>query len=452
MQDAKRTTVTDPPSRPETLLSRDANWWWTGSRWVAARAPDGLWRWDGVRWHPTIDLARQQPRDLAVSLTLLAEDRYARAGEILVERAREWSADAQRQKLIAQARRAKRRFWRVIGVLAGWTDVKRWFHRFTRAGNAQQEERQPLRSDHRSALVRLGRAAPQPTVKEADDLIAVARSLDQRAGPLTAALADADKAEIGRAEAVTTAQVALMKAEEARRQAVQRAKMAVEETEDAWVQAVREAKGRLTATRSPGPGELQTQIGELQLYGTVLNTPGGRLPAAGAVAVLGTAAELWRDHRAQLAYLAVLGAPDAKASVEALAEVGDQRFLLLVGHTGAGLWACPASDVEAAERFASAVNEWAPKAERAQQERESQAREIEVQLQALREELGSADARAELSRVEADRVLLDAIDEARLGVEQAGADTRELEEAWRRVSDVARQLATPPEPLEAEEA
>jgi hypothetical protein len=442
VQDATQTAVSETPTAADTWLSRDAMWWWTGRRWVPARTADGLWRWDGAQWQPTIDLGRQHPRDLAVSLTLLAEDRYARAGEILIRRSSEWRAGPQEQILIVEARAAKGPFAGIAGGLTGWLGG-------ARAADGMRSTR--LQGDRRSALIRLGRGAPRPTVKEADDLLNIARFLDHRAGLLSAAIAEADEAEMRRSAAILAAQQSLAEAEETRRNAVELAKQRAAEADAASSSAVAEAKGRLVGTRSSGQGDLRSELGELRLFDAVLDTPRGRLTAAGARAVLGTAAELWRDEETLLGHLSALESPDAVASVEALAEGGEQHFLLLVGVTSAVLVACPEGDVETARRFASAVNKWAPKAERARVERESRAHEIEAELKALRDEHGSAAAREELSRVEADRSLLEAIEQARLAVEQARIDTPELSTAWTKVSELACQFTTPPEPLQSEQ-
>src|SRR5215467_9364936 len=66
-------------SSSRRLLSGDGAWWWNGRRWVPATTEDGLWKWDGGRWKGTVDLEGKRPEDLATTLALLAEDRYAEA-------------------------------------------------------------------------------------------------------------------------------------------------------------------------------------------------------------------------------------------------------------------------------------------------------------------------------------------------------------------------------------
>src|SRR5262249_61499909 len=76
-------------SSSRRLLSGDGAWWWNGRRWVPATTEDGLWKWDGSRWRGTVDLEGKRPEDLATTLALLPEDRYAEAGAILAQRAHE---------------------------------------------------------------------------------------------------------------------------------------------------------------------------------------------------------------------------------------------------------------------------------------------------------------------------------------------------------------------------
>jgi hypothetical protein len=56
-------------------------------------------------------------------------------------------------------------------------------------------------------------------------------------------------------------------------------------------------------------------------------------------------------------------------------------------------------------------------------------------------------AEAKLAEVEAAPSLLRAIDDARLRLERAQGDTPELVEARRKVLELGRRLAAPPEPL-----
>src|SRR5438132_465738 len=92
-------------AKPRSTLSGDGRWWWNGRRWVPAVTDDGLWQWDGSRWQPTIDLAGQRAADLATTLALLAEDRYAKAATILVERTGEWQPEGELRERVREVQR-----------------------------------------------------------------------------------------------------------------------------------------------------------------------------------------------------------------------------------------------------------------------------------------------------------------------------------------------------------
>src|SRR5215813_4661398 len=92
-----------PQGNARRLLSGDGAWWWNGRRWVSATTEDGLWKWDGSRWKGTADLDGKRPEDLATTLALLAEDRYAEAGAILAQRAHEWQPDGGLRDLVERS-------------------------------------------------------------------------------------------------------------------------------------------------------------------------------------------------------------------------------------------------------------------------------------------------------------------------------------------------------------
>src|SRR5215467_11732691 len=158
------------------LLSGDGAWWWNGRRWVPATTEDGLWKWDGTRWKGTVDLEGKRPEDLATTLALLAEDRYSEAGEILADRAAEWQPDGALRDLVERTREAGSRLGRVaegLHVADGNRGLRRRLGATTDDRRQLEEERDSIGSEHRALLVRLGRSAPQPSIKEADDTLAV---------------------------------------------------------------------------------------------------------------------------------------------------------------------------------------------------------------------------------------------------------------------------------------
>jgi hypothetical protein len=444
-------TAANGSSGSRRLLSGDGLWWWNGRRWVPATTEDGLWKWDGSRWKGTVDLEGKRPEDLATTLALLAEDRYAEAGAILAERAGEWQPEGSLRDMVERARETGNRLTRMgDGAQA---DARGGFRR--RMGSPddrrqQEDERSNVVAEHRAHLVRLGRSAPQPSIKEADDMLGAARLLDERAALMTAGLAEVDEAERMRADAAAAAQRELAASEEARLRALQEARRAVEASESAHAWAVAEARARLRSVLTPGSGELKAGLGPLRLHANLLETPTGRVPAAGAMAYVSTAPVLWHKHRQELADLVLLEAPEAETFLEALTEAGSTLFLLVVGRSGTALWPCPTGQEKAAQRFATVVTEHAKEAGPTEADREEKARRAENELDHVTRDRSPIEAaETELARVEADPGLLGAIDDARERLNRARADTPELIEARRKVLELARRMVAPPEALRA---
>jgi hypothetical protein len=435
------------------LLSGDGAWWWNGRRWVPATTEDGLWKWDGSRWKGTVDLEGRRPEDLATTLALLAEDRYAEAGSTLAQRSVEWGPEGALRGLVEQAIESESRLGRVdegLHLADGGRGLRRRLTVTPDDRRHLQEERGTLSAEHRALMVRLGRSAPQPSIKEADDMLAAARLLDERGALMTAGLAEVDEAERMRADAAAAAQRELAAAEDARLRALQEARRAVEAAESAHAWAVAEARARMRTVLTPGPGELKAGLGPLRLHANLLETPTGRLPAGGAAAYVDTAAALWSEHREALADLVLLEAPEAETFLEALTEGSAALFLLVLGRTGTALWPCPTGQEKAAQRFATVVRDHAREAGRAKADRDEKARAAEAELDHVTRDRSSIEAaEAELARVEADPGLLGAIDDARERLNRARADTPELIEARRKVLELARRLVAPPEALRA---
>lgn len=437
-------------SSSRRLLSGDGAWWWNGRRWVPAATEDGLWKWDGGRWKGTVDLEGKRPEDLATTLALLAEDRYAEAGEILAARAQEWQPDGGLRDLADRALEAGGRLSRLGDGMQA--DGRGGFRRRIGTDDRRhiEDERSALASEQHSLLVRLGRSAPQPSIKEADDLLGAARLLDERAALMTAGLAEVDEAERMRADTAAAAQRELAASEEARLRSLQEARRAVEAAESAHAWAVAEARARMRSVLTPGSGELKAGLGPLRLHANLLETPTGRVPAAGATAYVATAQSLWNKHRQELADLVLLEAPESETFLEALTEGGTTLFLLVVGRSGTALWPCPTGQEKAAQRFATVVTEHAKEAGPTETDREDKARRAEGELDHVTRDRSSIEAaEAELARVEADPGLLGAIDDARERLNRARADTPELIEARRKVLELARRMVAPPEPLRA---
>lgn len=451
---ATPTPSTEARRASRKLLSGDGNWWWNGRRWIPAVTEDGLWQWDGSRWKSTSDIDGKRPEELAATLANLAENTYARAGVILAERAEDWEAEAEQRELVQQTQELSRRLRGVEEGLRSMNGGRSGILGRRSAGPADrqqlEEEQARLNDQYRALALQLARNAIQPSVKEADDVLAAAALLEESSALLTAALADVDEAERKRAEGVVAQQAEHTAAEEARVKALHDAGRAVRTAEGTHARAVGEARARLRATLRPGPGELKAGLGPLRLHAMLLETPAGPLAAAGLRALADTAAGLWLGHRDQLIDLLLVEAPETPAFLAALAERRDGLFLLLSGSTGTVLWACPAGQEKAARNFAALVAEHADEVAAARNECEAAALQADKELDGiLRDRSAIEAAEADLDRIEKDPSLLGAIDAARERLERARADTPELIDARRRVSDLARRLVAPPEPLRA---
>jgi hypothetical protein len=298
---------------------------------------------------------------------------------------------------------------------------------------------------------RIGRAVSPPSIKDADDLLAVAAMLDERAALVTNGLAEVDEAERMRADSAIVAQKDLATAEDARIKALQQARRAIEAAEARHAEAVSEARSGLAAILEPGRGDLKLGLGPLRLYDTVLDTPRGVIATAGLAVHVDTAAALWRDHREPIAdLLAVLDTPDAEAFRDALTHRGRDLVILILGGTGTTLLSCPAGQELAARRFAGSVRDHAMVAARAKADRQARADRADQELTAISGDRSAIEgAESELARVEADPGLQGAIDDARRRLEGARAETPEVLEARRKLHELALRLVAPPDPLAA---
>jgi hypothetical protein len=439
-------------------LSADKAWWYNGARWVSAITDDGLWQWEGTRWVTTVDLEGKRPEDLATTLTLLAEECYREAGIILADRAQEWEADLEIRPLVSEAREAGLKLSRIDDELTG-NDGAPGRGLLGRRGVTIDDRRQlgiekdALGKEYRMLTTRLGRNAPQPSLKEADDKLASARLLEDRAELLTAGLAEVDEAERMRADAAVAAQKELAAAENARLKALEDARKAVADEESAHASAVAEARLQLRNVLAPGAGELRGGVGPLRLHATSLDTPAGRLPAASSTAYADNALGLWANHRAVLNDLVLLDSAEGQSFRDALADRSNDLFLLIISRTGTHLWPCPQGHENATKRFAAVVNEHSREAKRASDERDAGARKAEENLdRTFRDRSRIEAAEQNLARVEADPSLLGAIDEARHRLHQARADTPELNRARQKVLELANRLVAPPEALQTDSA
>jgi hypothetical protein len=419
-------------SRTRSLLSPDESWWWNGRRWVPARTEDGLWAWNGSRWRTAAELEGKPPEVLAGALIALADERRTEAGAILAARAAEWQPEGELRDLVSRAEEIAARLQQTQEGLTAAPNRRMLGRRSAVAADshALEAERETLRAQQRTLHAQIGRLAPHPTVKEADDALAAARILEERSALVTSALDQVQKAERVQAEAQAAARRELAAREEAR------------------LEAIAEARDRFRSTLRTGMGDLEVGLGQLYLHSRVLRTPSGSLPTAGLIAAEGTATTLWRSHRELLGGLVVLELPETASFLTALVTGSDTLFVLFKNRTGAALWMCPTGQEVAARRFLVALREQARQAEAGGGESEARARDAEQKLEALGRDRSSVEAaEKELARVKADLDLQAAIESARQKVEQADNPIPELVAARKKVDEEVSRLLTPPEPL-----
>jgi len=436
------TAENDPGLREQPRTSADGSWWWDGWRWLATGTPDGLWHWDGDRWRPTIELRGVRARDLATTLAFLAEDRYARAAGILVDRAREWRPSGELRAMVGRA--AARRH-----VAVGTPGLFRRMRARPEERERVEEEQALLDTRYRALMVDIGRRAPRPTVKEADDLLAVAQVLDLRAARITEALVAADEAERARARAIEAARRELHAAETASRTAVESAARALNRAREAQEREREATRRRLRNALAAPRGEPLAQVGPLRAHETFIETPAGHLPAQGARAAVASAVALWRQHRDLLQDLLAPETDEAGAFLRCLSERRRDLFLLLETRSRTILWHCPPGEEKPLRRFGSAVERQAPRAMEPARARLQAAEAVFAELAGRGGATASAvtAAQAAVAGAEAGGQLTAGVEAARRRLELAAGEPPELVAARQRVADEVRAVSTPPPPL-----
>jgi len=445
------TAETEPGLREQSRMSQDGRWWWDGERWLATGTPDGLWQWDGERWRPTIELRGVRPRDLATTLALLAEDRYARGAAVLVERAREWRPQGEQRELVQRAAALRRRLLRIehafAGSRAGAPGLLRRMRTQPEERERVEEEQILLDTQYRALMVRLGRQAPRPSVKEADDMLEVARLLDRRATRITDALAAADQAELARVHAIDAARRELAAAEVARREAVDAAERAVARAERAREEERRAARARFREVLRPCEGEPLAEVGPLVVRAAYIDTPAGRLDADGARAWAGSAVSLWRQQRDLLEDVVLPDTPEAGEFLRCLTERRKDLFLLLACRSRTLTWHCPAGEEKPLRRFVTTVNRQGTRATDTTADRLAAADALLAELTRRDTTTVPAAARATLERAQAGESLAGPVAAARERLERARGEPAELVEARRLAAAELAAVSTPPRPL-----
>jgi hypothetical protein len=438
------------PARPRSLLSQDQSWWWDGHRWVSATTADGLWAWNGRRWRTTVDLEGQRPEEMADTLMALAEDRYADAGATLVARVAEWEPGTDLQELVRLAESLAVRLGRVESELSSVPGRRGRGLRLTRPAESAslEPENAGLKAKQKTLLISIGRLAPDPTVKEADEIRGAARLLEERANLLQSALAGIEEAERQRAKAASEARERLAGAQSARRRAIRQAEQAVEQARLAHRAAIATARAGMRSVWRIPAGELKAVLGEMRMHANFLKTPQRVLPAGGLGALIGTAGDLWDRYRSPLIDLVVLERPETAAFLTAMLNRTDQLFVLFRSSIAVILWPCPEGRERDAERFVAVVAEQAAQAASGRDRRQRLQAEAEQHLATTvgdRSDIEAAEAA--LLEAESDHDLLAEVERAERHLEQVKRNVPELAEARQRLANAIRQVLTPPEAL-----
>lgn len=442
---------------PGSRFSQDGEWWWNGSTWLAAVSPDGLWRWDGTRWLLQVP-SGLEPEKLVEGLDELADTRYRRRGLLLAQRADDWPVPPPLTQVVAESteileqRAGTERRLQGIGAPGG---QRRGL--LGRGGSEDEHRRLRVELGNMDAhlnprILRIGREAPEPTFREADEVLVTARHLEASARDVTAANEAllAAQAEWQARVAAATADLEHRIAERDAR--IAEGEVAVREAEARRERRIADAWRHLAEVRMPGKGEHLASFGSVHLFAARIEMPNAAGPAAGARAVIGSAAELTEAEPRALEDLFLVG--DSGAADLHWAETnGDAApYLLVVTESGSALVACGENEAEA-RRFARQVTATAATAEAMRETRRqglADAREAVRQAEQDHSEIEAAtDHRI---AIEQDPGLLQAIEKAREQLAAEREDTTEIDQAGAGLQEVLDRLGTAPDPLPTADA
>jgi hypothetical protein len=434
------------PAAP--ALSADGKWWWDGERWLSALSEDGLWRWDGARWQPAVELDGSDPEALLEALDRVVDAGYAEAGELLAVRAHEWRpANPELEDLVARAAPLAARLAAVDSHLAGLdSGGSRPSIRSLLGLNEREEletEAQRLEAELHPLAALIGRMAPVPSVREADEILAPTRRLDARVIELSEAVSHLRERALAREGSVAEARAALAAATAAREARLAELEDAVGARQDEHARAVAELTQALRRLRMPGAGAPLRTLGGITLYENRVDTPDGRGPVLDAVAAVGTAEELAAQHPDVVAELWLVEAEGAAALHDALATGSADRFLLVI--TSSVKSVAPVTDLGAAEALAAQLGELSAAAREGRPAWKRQVRAAEAALEAaLADTTAVEQATAELERAREDPELLAPVREAEARLRREEAGGPEDAAARSRVAELVEELLRPP--------
>ena len=447
----------DTPARPEVLagsatrLSADGSWWWNGAHWQAAVSADGLWHWDGTRWTPTTDVDAQDPAAVADLFDAMADQRFAAGGQLLAARHAEWEPQSDEVvQLVARAAPLAQRLAELDAQRAapgaGPSSLQALFGRQP-GGEA---ERAQVDGELRPLAALLGRMAHQPSLPEADEMLASAHLLEERGLELRKARADLSELEQEQQRRVEEAAQEVAAATAGRESAVADIEATVRAAEMEREQAVEDLTRALGGLRMPGPGPEIARLQDAVLYANRIDTPDGRGPVDGGEVHVGTAAELWAKHRPVLTELLLLESTGAGRFHESLAVDGEEGYALVLTRHVSSIVPFPPGEAEAAREFARRLEEANRDSSAEHRRRQEQVRAAEEAMEVALGDSSRVDAaRAELERAMGDPELEAPIRDAERRLRAAERAPAGLESARVKVREAAAALLKPPPALRA---
>ena len=278
-------------------LSADGRWWWDGQQWITAESADGLWHWDGTEWWTTVPIDHEDPAQVANSLDLLADEQYLRAGTVLARRRREWRTPDDLAPVVDEAHFMLQRLDAVKARLTvidtqlgqGGPSIFGWLSGAVGERRQLRVERDQLGEKLRGTLIEIGERSKQPTTKEADEILAIAGRLRERAIALSSAIAGVMAASHDHDDQLAAAGADLERAENARSEAIRAAEEEIERAGTAQQEVIDAAREALAAASIGDPGPHVASFDHVELSERWIQTRDGRGPAEGARAMIDTA-------------------------------------------------------------------------------------------------------------------------------------------------------------------
>jgi hypothetical protein len=436
-----------------TQLSADGCWWWDGQAWVPAVSPDGLWRWDGAAWHPAAALDASSPASLVADLERLLEVRFVEAGQVLAMRAHEWRArDPELSELVQRAAPLAARLAALDGQLAGLDAPGGMLNFRHLLGGGEREqldaEARAVEAELRPLAAAIGRAAPQPSLKEADEIAVAAHRLEAQLAELTEAVAGEHRVAEEQEAAVDAARRRLEEARARRDLALAGLEETARAREAEHARAVADLGQALRRVRIPGPGAELARFEGVVLREDRVDTPDGRGPLEGASARVAPAAELWQSARAVVDRLGLLEAAHASRFQDALVAGGNALYLLVETEQATSLVPVPEGREAEARRFASELKRAAGRAPERRATWQAEVGAAEGALEAAIADVAAVEAaRAALEAAAADAGLNRPVEEAEAELARISTPTPEREAARERVDAIAARILEPPPPL-----